>query len=299
MNSLKAIASLSALFFLFTCPALAKFNYPPNFPEAEVIAYKEASDTKLNLYVFKPKDWKASDKRGAIVFFFGGGWKAGSPEQFGEHCKLLAARGIVAITADYRVSSRNQTKAIDCLEDARDAMRWVREQAVELGVDPQKIAAGGGSAGGHLAACLGAIRPDKEEISSLPNALALFNPACMLSPFKGKSPWETDRTEELTDRMGTSPEKMSPVHHVDAKVPPCIIFHGKADDIVPYFTAESFAEELKKAGVRCELKGYKGGAHGYFNFGRDNNLAFEETTKQLDDFLVSLGWLSKKSESSE
>ena len=226
-----------------------------------------------------------------VVFFFGGGWKSGSPEQFGEHCRALAEWGMVAITADYRVASRNQSTAKDCLADARDAIRYVRSHAAELGIDPKRVAAGGGSAGGHLAGCLGTIRPEEEDVSSVPDAMALFNPACMLAPFEGKSPWDTDRSEELTERMGMSPERLSPIHHVDAKAPPCIVFHGKSDTTVPFFTAETFASEMEKAGVRCDLKGYEGGAHGYFNFGRDGNVAFEETVKQLLGFFVSLGWL--------
>src|SRR2546425_12315614 len=129
--------------------------YPPKLPGAEVEAYKTVGDTKLNLYVYYPPGHKASDKRAAIVFFFGGGWTGGSPGQFEQHCKHLASRGMVAMTADYRVASRNQVKAVSCVADAKSAIRFVRQEAARLGIDPNRIAAGGGSAGGHIAACTG------------------------------------------------------------------------------------------------------------------------------------------------
>src|SRR5439155_355871 len=89
--------------------------YPPKLDGAEIETYKTVGDTKLNLYVYYPPGHKASDKRAAIVFFFGGGWTGGSPGQFEQHCKHLASRGMVAMTADYRVASRNQVKAVSCV----------------------------------------------------------------------------------------------------------------------------------------------------------------------------------------
>src|SRR5262245_54077022 len=102
-------------------------QYPPNLPEAEVQTYKTVGDTKLNLYIYNPPGHKLTDKRAAIVFFFGGGWTGGSPGQFEQHCKHLASRGMVAMTADYRVASRHQVKAVSCVADAKSAIRFVRE----------------------------------------------------------------------------------------------------------------------------------------------------------------------------
>jgi len=272
---------------------LFAFSYPPEMEGAETVAYKALGDVTMNLYVFKPQDWKAEDSRPAAVFFFGGGWNAGSPEQFEEHCKHLAMRGIVAITADYRVASRNETKANRCLEDARDAIRYVRSHANELGIDPDYVAAGGGSAGGHLAACLGTISDDKENVSSRPNLMLLFNPACVLAPFDGKQPWPEDRSEELLEKMGIDPVEMSPIHHITSETPPGIIFHGTADDAVPFFTSEQFANAVKAANVRCDLKAYEDQPHGFFNYGRNENVEFHSTLKAMDAFLVDLRWLPK------
>ena len=82
-------------------------------------------------YLTLPKHNPSSPKP-AIVFFFGGGWRGGTPKQFEEHCNYLSERGIVSILADYRVLSRNNTKAIYCLKDAKSAIRWVRKNAKKL-----------------------------------------------------------------------------------------------------------------------------------------------------------------------
>lgn len=288
---MKLLTALLCLFF-FPVFAEAQKNYPPVFEGAVAHVYKTAGEADLKMWGFLPEEWKAEDSRPAILFFFGGGWSAGSPAQFEPHARYLADRGIVAFVVDYRVASRHGTLAKDCVADARDAMRFVRSRAGELGVDPDRIAAGGGSAGGHIAACLGVIEADPE---SKPNALALFNPACVLAPFEGKSPWTEDRHAELKERMGMEPEELSPIHHVTEAAPPCVIFHGTADETVPFATAAQFAVAMKRKGVKCILHEYEGEPHGFFNAGRKpaegNEPALPQTLTQLDEFLVELGWL--------
>jgi acetyl esterase len=270
--------------------------YPPSFTGAATETYKSIGDTKLNLFFFNPAGYKPTDKRPAIVFFFGGGWTNGSPGQFEQHCRHLASRGMVAIAADYRVASRHQVKAVSCVADAKSAIRYVRKEAGRLGIDPDRIVAAGGSAGGHLAACTGVIEGADESsedrtISSVPNAMALFNPAVVLGHAAGLKTADQDRINSLKERMGAEPKSLSPYHHVKAGAPPTIIFHGKADTTVPYATAEMFAQAMKDAGNRCELIGYEGQPHGFFNYGRSNNEFYDKTIAELARFLTSLGYI--------
>ena len=292
-------ARIAAVLTLLISPmALAQRSYPPKLPGARVEVYKTIGDVQLNAYIFLPKDHSPKDKRAAIVFFFGGGWRAGSPAQFHQHCLRLAKRGMVAITADYRVATRHKTKALACVADAKSAIRWVRQEADKLGVDPNKIVAAGGSAGGHIAACTGVIDGLEEageavEISSRPNAMALFNPALVLAPVVGaKVPFDAKRLADLKDRIGADPKTVSPFHHVRAGVPPTIIFHGQADKTVPYLTAELFTKAVKKNGGRCQLEGYPDQPHGFFNYGRSENKPYLSTMEKLERFLESLGYLA-------
>ena len=151
------------------------------FPPDKKVVYKKADGVELQLHIFNPPGHKRTDKRPAIVFFFGGGWSSGSPSQFYPHCRYLADRGMVAISADYRVKKRNGTSPAECVKDGKSAVRWIRQHADELGIDSELLAAGGGSAGGHVAAAIGATTGFNEEgedqgISCMPNALVLFNP---------------------------------------------------------------------------------------------------------------------------
>jgi acetyl esterase/lipase len=261
---------------------------------AQVEVYKTVGDVKLNIYRFTPADHKPTDKRAAIVFFFGGGWQNGSPGQFEHQCRYLASRGMVTMTADYRVRSRHDVKVPQCIADAKSAIRWVRANADRLGIDPQRIAAGGGSAGGHLAAATGLIAgldesSEDQSISSVPNALVLFNPAAALAPFEGSTAFDPQRAAGLRERIGDDPQAVSPAHHVEAGAPPTIVFFGTNDRLLE--GARYLQKRMKAEGNRCELMTWDGLPHGFFNWGRYDNKPFVKTMEAADEFLTSLGYL--------
>jgi acetyl esterase/lipase len=265
---------------------------------AKVEVYKTIGGVKLNLYVFEPQGGSVTDKRPAIVFFFGGGWRAGNPQQFEPQCRYLASRGMVAITADYRVSSRHGVKVPEGVQDAKSAIRWVRQNASHFGIDSSRIAAGGGSSGGHLAAATGLIpgldEPDEDhKVSSRPDALVLFNPALMLAPVADRRVPD-QKLSAMRELAGVDAVAVSPYHHVAKGAPPTIILHGKADTTVPYATVELFTRKMVEAGNRCELVGFDGETHGFFNYGRNENKAYFETLRKADEFLTSLGYLKGK-----
>ena len=265
---------------------------PATLPGAETEVYKTVGDVSLPLHIFFPEGHKSGQSLPAIIFFFGGGWRNGSPAQFEKHCTYLASRGMVAITAEYRVWGRHKTKAIACFQDAKSAMRYVRSNAKRLGIDPNRIAAGGGSAGGHLAGALGTIGglddpADDLSVSAAPNALCLFNPALILASIPDAFPLP----KGLEERFGVSPTAFSPYHNIGSNQPPAIIFHGDADTTIHHKSVELFTEKYKSLGNRCELVTYQGQGHGFFNFGRGDNAMFIATVTEMDAFLRSLRYL--------
>ena len=259
-----------------------------SFAGAATEIYKEASGSKLRLYIFSPPGHKSSHKRPAIVFFFGGGWNGGSPKQFEPHARYLASRGMVAIVADYRVKSRQKTTPFECVKDGKSALRWIRKNSGRLGVDPERIAAGGGSAGGHVAAATGTV-PGLEEdgedtsVSSKPNALVLFNPVFD----NGPDGYGYSRVKERF-------REISPMHNISKNTPPTIAFLGTKDKLISVATARKYKALMEKAGRRCELPLYEGQPHGFFNGpnrGGAFNTYYLQTVTAMDRFLVSLGYI--------
>ncbi len=255
-----------------------------------LVVYKTIGEVELKLHIFEPPNRNIKELSPTIVFFFGGGWVGGTPTQFYHQCDYLASRGMMAISAEYRVRNRHGTTPLECVADGKSAVRWLRANAARLGVNPNKIAAGGGSAGGHVAACTGVIEglDEKTEdlsISSKPNALVLFNPAVDLVELAKK---------RSTDERFRRVKEISPLQHVKKGAPPCIIFHGTADRTVPFESVERFSTAMKKAGNVCRLVPFEEKGHGFFNYGRDkDNSSFNKTIEETDRFLTSLGYLKE------
>ncbi|MCP4261147.1 MAG: alpha/beta hydrolase fold domain-containing protein [Planctomycetes bacterium] len=253
-----------------------------------LVVYKTIGEVELKLHIFEPPNRQVNKPVPAIVFFFGGGWVGGTPTQFYHQCDYLASRGMMAISAEYRVRNTHGTTPFECVADGKSAIRWVRANAVRLGVNPDKIAAGGGSAGGHVAACTGVIdglddESEDQSISSRPNALALFNPAVDLVQLAKK---------RASDERFKRVKEISPLQLITKGVPPCKIFHGTADTTVPFDSVERFNSAMKEAGNVCRLVPFEEKGHGFFNYGRDkDNSSFNKTIEETDMFLTSLGYL--------
>jgi len=238
---------------------------------AEKVLYKKTRQEDMYLYILRPQA-KSEKALPAIVYFTGGGWVAGdvygqipNPAWFRDH-------GIIGIEADYRVKSRHETTPIECIEDAKSAIRYVRAHAKELGIDPNKIIAAGGSAGGHLAACTfldgGDTLGEDLKISSKPNALVLHNP--VLGEGFGK---------EFFD---AHPE-FSPILHVKKGWPPTILSNGTKDNTTPFQYAEKFTRLMTEAGNVCKLIPVKDADHSC-----DwpvSNPNFLPTLQRMTDFL--------------
>ncbi|MBT28248.1 MAG: hypothetical protein CMO01_01215 [Thalassobius sp.] len=253
----------------------------------KTLLYKVTPQDSLFVDVYYPTDFKQGDKKPAIVFYFGGGWVNGTRDHFKKQSQYLASKGMISITADYRIQSIHNTTPIEAMQDARSAMRWVKQNAESLGIDLEKLAAGGGSAGGHLAAVTATLDNyddpnDDLSISTKPKALVLFNPVIDTTP-KGYG----------AEKMGKDKKKASPARHVKKGLPPTIIFHGTADVTVPFENVKRFEQLMIKKGNECVLIPFEGQAHGFFNYKEGNEKYFEETVKRMETFLREKGYLSK------
>lgn len=271
----RGLAIALALVFLPSLAAKAQEAGAPTHPAplGTRYAYTNAAGRELSLYVAMPPQ-AGSSPAPAVVFFHGGGWVQGGPWQFNTQAEHLAARGIAAIQVQYRLIGHGDP--LDApIADAVSAWTWVRQHAVELHLDPKRIALAGGSAGGHLAAYLATIaaRSAAEE----PALLILYNPVVLVGP--GGC---------CGSRVIADPQAISPLDHVRAGLPPTLILHGDSDTTVPPVLVKQFTEAMKHAGNDCTLVLYPGQKHAFFN-----KPEYEaKTTAEVDRFLQAHGWES-------
>lgn len=216
---------------------------------SEKILYKKTPQEDMYLYLLRPEG-KNRKALPAIIYFTGGGWVNGSVDSQIANAAWFRDHGIIGITADYRVKSRHGTSPVECIRDAKSAVRYVRAHAKELGIDPNKIIVAGGSAGGHIAACTSISGEDEPSedltISSNGNALVLHNP--VLGEGFGE------------DFFKEHPE-FSPILHINKGWPPTIISCGTADKTTPFAVAQKFTQLMTKSGNVCELIPVKDADH--------------------------------------
>lgn len=246
--------------------------------------YKVIGETSLSVYIWEPPaDRTTSEPKSVAAFFYSSGWDNGQVAQFAPHCVYFASRGMITMAFDYRVSSRHKAGPMEAMSDARSAMRWLRLNAIELGINPGKIVGIGGSGGAH-AITSAAMLPkfddpgDDLEINPAPNALVLFNPILDTS----KDGFGLDRFPDQS-----TAKEANLVRAVNAGLPPMLIMHGTADRVIPFAQSYKFAKKCSKKKNLCRLIEFENQGHGFFNF----NLSFEmyeATLMQMDEFLVEL-----------
>ncbi len=256
--------------------------------------YKTIDTSELKIDIFYTNQTFAKKNNTAIVFFHGGGWAYGTPDEFFTTCERYAKMGIVTFSVEYRLSIDNGVtpsktiSPIECVMDARSAMRWVRANALKLHIDENKIIASGQSAGGQLALSTAMIddyneKSDNLNISCHPNAVMLFS-SCV-NTVEG---W-CDML--LADRR-TKIWSISPFHHVKKGLPPMIEFHGTDDEQVPKWTVQYFQSAMEKEGNYFEQHMYEGRKH-YLGDGNPKYTRYfdDEILKVADDFLRKFKYL--------
>ena len=192
----------------------------------------------------------------AVLLIHGGGWETPDRRsQMDSIAKRLARRGYVVVNATYRLTPQYRHPAP--LEDLGQALRWMREHSQEFGIRTDHIAAFGYSAGGHLAAMLGAMQPaDAPAIRSVvaggaPTDLSKWPNGKLVVQYLG------GRLDEMPARYAAA----SPVTLVHPQHPPVFLYHGAADTLVPPDHSTDYKAALDRAGVRNELYLTRGLGH--------------------------------------
>ncbi|MDZ4850269.1 MAG: alpha/beta hydrolase fold domain-containing protein [Pirellulaceae bacterium] len=246
--------------------------------ELEPVTYKHNTDRDLLMTITKPSGWSKSDYRPAIIFFYNGGWKepGATKPQFEEQARYFAARGMLVGQADYHEKSKDGPTSAKCVEDIFSGIRWLRSHAVELGIDPNRVTAVGGSGSIHLPAAalhVAELQSADEDtsIDPLPRAMFLFNP--------DPDVLDASMMRKLTESHATNP-KSNP--------PPMVVYYGSRDAVAS--SLDTFVEQAKQAGLPIENFIGAGGVHGFFKF----SPGLEQTVKHMDDRLCQMGLLDRE-----
>lgn len=250
--------------------------------------YKRVGEQELKCFVYDPEGHAVDAKAPVIVLFFGGAWNHGTADQASAFCDYFSKHGLVSIAADYRVRKRGAKSPKDCVKDAKSMIRWIKENHEALGVDPERVIAGGFSAGGHIAAAAGAgveidEVSDDLSVSARPAALVLFNPV-----------YDNSKKGYGHNVVKNYWEMISPKHNLDKKTPPTVVFLGDKDKFISVELAEDYQKVMKGLGVRSDLHIYKGRGHGFMNLPSSGkgNKHFDLTVRESVKFLESLELIS-------
>jgi acetyl esterase/lipase len=280
----RSVAVGAAATLAFCCGAVASVH-GANLQEAAGKAYTyktvAGQERQMEIY-FPPNHDPAKAKVPGMILFHGGGWGGGTPAQFRAACAYFASRGLVCATSGYQLSAKKkgvsegkgESHKRVCITDAKSAIRWFKQHAGELGIDPGRIITGGGSAGGHISA-LATLNPgnndpkDPKDIDTGVVAYLWFNPA-------------------FTPEDSQHPE-VDILAHISADLPPAIVFFGDQDSWKPGWD-KAYAK-WKSVGVKSiDLRIAQGKQHGFFNLEPWRTV----TLIAADEFLVKLGLLTGK-----
>lgn len=232
---------------------------------------------KLDLYLPEKPPGKLLP---LIAYIHGGGWEGGSKDEAGVTLHFIKQGGYAGASIGYRLTHEAHWPAQ--VYDVKAALRWLKLHAKDHGIDPDRIALFGISAGGHLVSLLGtshgvkSLEGDvgKPGDSVRPVCIANFcGPANFLTFYGKGSIIDADKPGSAIAKLFGGPmskhleeaRAASPVTYVTKDDPPFLHIHGSADNIVPYAQAEEFDAALDKAGVSSTLLTGRDAPHVFFS----------------------------------
>lgn len=234
---------------------LAHVTVPEDVTEKTGIEYGRVGDKPLLLDLYQPV--KMDRPLPGLIFIHGGGWAKGDRKDYKCYTVRFAQRGYVVATAGYRFAP--ETTFPGCVEDIKCAVRWMRENAAQLHVDPDRIAVIGGSAGGYLS-MMAAYSSDVPELegngghpgvsSRVAAVVDLYGPTDLTVPFAQEAGVVQDFLGKKYMDDPALYHRASPITYLDANDPPTLIFQGTIDSIVPPDQSDLLAEKLQQLKVK-------------------------------------------------
>jgi len=248
--------------------------------------YEAADGSELPLLVFEPVE--GTRPAAGVILFHGGALRTGWAGGLAPHCRQLAARGIFAVSAGYRLLGQGAASIDDCVRDVRRAVEHFGTLAALRGIDASCQASGGSSAGVHLALVAAMIAADSPVPATEPGvgAVVALNPAGLdLLAF----PLEHQRRiEQQAGIAGGRLVDYSLIEFARPGNPPMLIHHGTNDEVEPIDNVRRFRDVMVRAGNDCTLLEYQDAKHGFHYPGRSGH--FDNVIDATARFLVDRPW---------
>lgn len=265
-------------------------SYSDSEKDHVVKIFKSVEGYKLEAHIFYPDSIKKDEKKPAIVIFHGGGFVLGNPSWAFANARRYADKGMIAVSAQYRLSNFRDITPLDAIQDAKDLMIWLRTNADSLKVIKDKIAVSGWSVGGQLCATLAVFvdtLPDLK-VNTSPDALILT------SPGTGTGGWFT----ELLNGADVNPADFSPVDHIRKGLPPTIILQGRDDTVTPLKDVQLFHDRMVAYDNYCEMWIYDNVGHlftptwmGDNGWPKPDMEVQKQADLRVEEFLVKFGFI--------
>lgn len=268
----------------FAYHAPARPDLPPNIQVERDIVYGDRDGHKLHLDLYYPEGRPPAQGWPAAIAIHGGGWSGGNRREYGSLMAApLATQGYAVAAIDYTLSRPGHPSWPSNLEDARQAVRWLRQEAPTIGIDPDRIVALGSSAGGHLAECLGTWRGGDDPATRVNAVVAFYAPSDPADLWRESSAARRSVKGLFGHAPNAGSDAASPLERVSADSAPMLLIHGDADEIVPPEQSRRLAERLKRAGIPHRLVEVPEARHGFgFSYRQHHFLVM--TVETLDEF---------------
>jgi len=246
---------------------------------SEIKVYRTVDGIILSAHIFYPKNHDKNKAKPAHLFFHGGGWAIGLPEWSYSSCQDAAKDGRVAIAFDFRLRNVYGTDVKATLTDALSAIAWVRENAKELGIEPNKVLVDGFSSGAHLALVSSMIENPEDfgvqsKYSSKPDALIL-----------GSCPYDIAGRDVYGVNYDT--KTISPLYLIKENLPPILAFHGESDRMVKFSEFEKFRDAIQKTKNSFTWRSYPGMEHFFEGSSQEDR---DERQRLREEFLLKHGY---------
>lgn len=257
---------LGSLGIAGTAPVLGAVTVHAQRPSGSVaiekdVVFGKGAQIDLRLDIFRPPP--GTEKRMATIHLHGGGFGGGNKETLTERVQPFAARGFVAIASQYRLTG--QAKWPAPIHDVKAAIRWTRANASSLGIDPERIAIVGYSAGGHFALFAAVTQNQAEFEGDGGNPGAGTAVACCFAYYPvtdiSRAPDGSAHQLMPTGSGDAAHRAASPTSYIAAGFPPTTIFHGTRDTTVPLENSQRLFQALLDKGVSAELHAFDGQTH--------------------------------------